>query len=187
MARKLFIPLSAAVAGALITASPASAVTCEGLQDALDAAPAGSVVTVDEGSTCTGTLDLPSRPITLQGAGSGATLTGDREVRILRGDDVGQTVIRNLRFTDGRDDGDGGGAILVTGNSPITVESSSFTGNDAEGPGGAIHVNAFGGFENPERAKLSSEAPHVVIRTAPSAARRERRTPASPTAAPSRC
>src|SRR5690349_8526877 len=115
MARKLFIPLSAAVAGALIAASPAAAATvtdCAGLQDALDTE---STVTLAEGLSCTGSWDLPSgEPITLEGAGSGATLRGDGESRILNGFNHGTVVIRNLTFTNGHTTG-AGGAIYASG------------------------------------------------------------------------
>src|SRR5687767_5607158 len=102
MARKLFIPLSAAVAGALIAAAPAAAATvtdCKDLQPALNAE---TTVTLAEGLTCTGSWLLPAREIRLEGAGSGATLRGDGESRILEGANVGRTVVSNLTFTGGR-------------------------------------------------------------------------------------
>src|SRR4051794_32890379 len=105
MARKLFIPLSAAVTGALIAASPAAAATvtdCNALQTALNTE-SESTVTLAQGLSCTGSWDLPpGRSITLEGAGTGATLRGDGESRILEGFDHGTLVIRNLTFTNGR-------------------------------------------------------------------------------------
>ena len=140
MARKLFIPLSAAVAGTLIAASPAAAVTvtsCAGIQAALDAE---TTVTLAEGLTCTGSWDLPTEhAITLEGAGSGATLRGDGESRILDGFNHGTAVIRNLTFTNGHTTG-AGGAIHATGAAPITIAGSTFTDNSARGDGGAVRI-----------------------------------------------
>jgi hypothetical protein len=142
MARKLLIPLSAAVAGALITAAPAAAVTvtdCDSLQSALNTE-SESTVTLAEGLTCTGSWDLPSgRSITLEGAGTGATLDGDDELRILSGNDHGTVVIRNITFTDGWSEGDGG-AVYLAGSDPVTIADSTFTGNHADGAGGAVMI-----------------------------------------------
>ena len=140
MARKLLIPLSAAVAGALIAAAPAAAATvtdCDELQSALNEE---TTVTLAEGLTCTGSWDLPSeRSITLEGAGTGATLRGDGESRILTGFDHGGVVIRNLTFTGG-DTGGAGGAVYVSGFAPVTITDSTFTGNTADDEGGAVRI-----------------------------------------------
>src|SRR5215210_2152390 len=131
MARKLFIPLSAAIAGTLIAASPAAAVTvtdCANLQTALNTE-SESTVTLAEGLTCTGGWSLPTnRAITLEGAGTGATLRGDGESRILSGFSHGAAVIRNLTFENGSTNG-AGGAIYASGFAPITIADSTFTGN----------------------------------------------------------
>jgi hypothetical protein len=142
MARKLSIPLSAALAGTLIAASPAAASTvtdCANLQSALDN-DAESVVTLAQGLSCTGSWNLPSgRSITLEGAGTGATLRGDGESRILEGFDHGTVVVRNLTFTNGSTSGDGG-AIHLSGLAPVTIAGSTFTGNSARGSGGAVRI-----------------------------------------------
>ncbi|MEA2312291.1 MAG: hypothetical protein QOE28_2259 [Solirubrobacteraceae bacterium] len=144
-ARKLLATLALALAACAVTAAPASAVTCAGLQAALDSATPGSTVTLDQGAQCSSHYDLPPDPITLTGGGTGATLSGDGETQILSGSDVGATTISNLTFLDGRADagsGFSGSAIAVDGESPITVARSTFLGNLAQSDGGAVSVDS---------------------------------------------
>src|SRR5688500_14862003 len=138
MARKLFLPLSAAVVGALITASPALAVTtdCAGLQQALDDATDGTTVTLAAGSACTDSYDLPSgTDLVLEGGGSGAALVGDGESRLLQGFGVGDVVIRNLHFDGGRTQGHGA-AIFIAGYDALTIADNVFTDNESGSSGG---------------------------------------------------
>ena len=140
MARKLLIPLSAAVAGALIAAAPAAAATVTDCNDLQDALTEETTVTLAQGLICTGSWDLPSEhAITLEGAGTGATLRGDGESRILNGFDHGGIVIRNLSFTGGDTTG-AGGALYASGFAPVTIVDSAFTGNTARDEGGAVRI-----------------------------------------------
>ncbi len=147
-----------------IAAPPASAAsmdaTCDTFQDALDQASSGNVITLTEDCTYTGDdnftmpFKLPSNdgsaPITVQGdvgGGAPATLDGDDSVQLMLGDDTGNLIIRNLTFSNGcasgdcQDDGYDGGAIGVTGASPVTIgDHASFYGNYADGNGGAVYV-----------------------------------------------
>ena len=65
--------------------------------------PGFGTVTLDEGQSCNDHFDLPSRSITLQGGGSGATLTGlsKGNFQILAGHNTASTTIRNLTFLEG--------------------------------------------------------------------------------------
>ncbi len=139
MARKLLITLAGSLLAAAIGASPASAVTCDGLQEALDGSAAGATITLDAGSLCDGSYTLPSRTITLDG--NGATFDGQGEGRPLEGDDVGATVIRDATFRDGRSDSSGGGAIRLTGASSPTIEDVVFEDNQSSGAGGAVSID----------------------------------------------
>jgi hypothetical protein len=137
----------ATTAAALAAPTTASAVTCDGLQTALDNSTNGGTVTVDAGAVCAGHWDLPSHTITLQGGGDGATLTGDTgegRSQILYGESVGSTTIRNLTFVEGQAESDdeltdgNGGAIYIEGESPVTIEDNAFFQNDADANGGAV-------------------------------------------------
>ncbi len=175
----LVVGLLAGVPAGTGKASVAEQVDCAGLQDAL-ANPEIQVVTLAEGEHCFGQFFLPSRAIRLEGAGTGAVLDGgldEGRVQILSGDDVGQTVIRNLTFRNGHATGLGssdGGAISVTGASPITIESSTFLANEADGSGGAVSAvggtaadpivlrgNIFGSVGAPNKAGGSGGAVYV--------------------------
>jgi hypothetical protein len=146
------------------------------IQDVLDGSSAGDVITLAEGSVCSPDDDelsefrLPSHAITLQGNGTGAPeiFDGESSNRIMRGTDVGATVIRNLTFQNG-EYGGSGAAIKIQGNStptisnivvddtesgdraPVTVatsgaggtvrvENSTFTENSATS-GGGLHID----------------------------------------------
>ena len=121
--------------------------SCDELQAALDD-PEANVITLPEGAVCYGHFDLPSRSITLQGPGTGATFDGTTDggqVQILSGDDVGGTVIRNLTFRNGAASSDGpesgrGGAISLTGALAPTISNNTFLDNSAEENGGAISL-----------------------------------------------
>ncbi len=143
MARTRIRLLVAGVATTAALAAPttASAVTCDGLQEALNEAELHEVVTLDEGQVCSSHYDLPSQSITLQGGGSGATLTGQSKgnFQILSGTDVRDTTISNLTFVDGENFS--GGAIRLFGDSPAIIENNTFVGNQADdGDGGAIQM-----------------------------------------------
>ncbi len=142
MARKLIIPLSAALVGVLITASPALAATtdCAGLQQALDDATDGTTVTLAEGSACTDSYSLPSgTDVVLEGGGAGAALIGDGESQLLDGFGVGDVVVRNLHFDGGRTAGDGA-AIFIAGYDAVTIADNVFTDNDSGSSGGAVAI-----------------------------------------------
>lgn len=165
MARKLIPTLSLALTAGLIAASPAAAATvteCSQLDGALESG--DNIVTIAQGLDCTGSWDLPSREILLEGAGTGATLRGDGESRILEGNDVGLTTISNLRFVGGDGGRDGGGAILIGGDSPITIFGSEFEDNDASGRGGAVALYFEGSGQN-DRARSArlGDVPTVSI------------------------
>ena len=121
------------------------------------------MVTLDEGSTCSNHFDLPSRTITLEGGGGGATLTGQSKgnFQILAGHNVGGTTIRNLTFVEGLSQ-DNGGAIRLTGDSPVTIERNTFLGNSAGVDGGAISIDsqAQGPIEN--RAGRGDASPVIL-------------------------
>ena len=165
MARtRIRLVASLATAAALAAPTTASAATanCGDLQDKLDAAPAFSVVTLDEGATCSNHFDLPSRTITLEGGGSGATLTGQSKgnFQILAGHNVGGTTIRNLTFVEGVSQ-DNGGAIRLTGDSPVTIEDNTFLGNEADDNGGAVSIDSTDG---PEEVLTRGDATPVFLR-----------------------
>ena len=137
------------------------------LQDVLNDAAEGDVVTLAEGSVCDpddaelSEFRLPSRRITLQGNGTGApeVFDGDSENRTLRGSDVGGTIIRNLTFQDAEYSGSGA-AIKIQGNSTPTIsnvividsesEDRAPVTIDADGAGGTVTVedSHFGSIED---------------------------------------
>ena len=140
--RTTLVAATATIA-ALAAPTTASAVTCPDLQAALNAAPAFGTVTLDQGQSCNDHFDLPSRSITLQGGGSGATLTGlsKGNFQILAGHNTASTTIRNLTFLEGFSQ-DNGGAIRLTGDNAVTIEDNTFLGNHAEDNGGAISIDS---------------------------------------------
>jgi hypothetical protein len=133
-------------------AGPAGAVSgtfdCLALQGALDAASNGDVITLKE--TCTSSNSGPAMGsftlksdvrITLEGTAEGAFDGAGAPTRILTGTNVGETVIRNLTFRNGTaPEGEGGGAILLTGNSSPTIDRVTFHSNTASTVGGALAV-----------------------------------------------
>ena len=127
-------------------ASPASAVTCDELTHALDAStrrqhhhrrPRACAAP-------TAILHLPSHGRSRSTAIRRRSLDGEHGERILFGSDAARTSphLRSRR----RAFLDGGDAIYVGGNSPITIADSTFTGNDATGPGGAVAIDPFGSW-----------------------------------------
>ena len=103
------------------------------LQDAFDAAGEGDVITLADGSFCDdGEYTLPSLQITFQGTPGGQpeVMNGQGEGRILNGNHVGATVIRNLTFEDGDDSGSGA-AILIQGSSSPTLSGLTVSDNDS--------------------------------------------------------
>ena len=173
--RPLSFAIVIAVAASIIAASPAAAdeltAQCNDpeastyLQTVFDDSEAGDVVTLQDGEVCNanvleeGEFVLPSHTIVFQGAAGGAAevMDGDDEVRILRGSNVGTTVIRNLTFQNGESDEESGAAIEIRGNSAPTLSNLTILGNDTveDGPvtistnnsGGTVTVeeSTFGG------------------------------------------
>jgi len=146
--------LAVAVAVSLIATAPAGAATgtftCVELQNALNNAGNGDVITLSDDHLCNQSYTLPSFPVpagaenykqwTLAGTnGSGFDGTGLAQ-RVLTGDDVHRLLIQNLTFVDSTATGAGadGGAISITGDSALQVFSSSFFRNSAPDRGGAI-------------------------------------------------
>jgi hypothetical protein len=166
MARmRIFLVAATATIAAFAAPTTASAATtgCDGLQSALSN-PANDVVTLNEGAVCTGHWDLPQREIVFEGAGSGATLSGDLgkggNTQILSGDGVGATTIRNLTFRDGSASEDGG-AITLGADSPVTLENNTFLSNDADDDGGAVSIQEFLVFDT---VTARGDGPSIVLR-----------------------
>ncbi|MFL5840842.1 MAG: beta strand repeat-containing protein [Thermoleophilaceae bacterium] len=100
-------------------------------------AAAGASIRLTQGSTCTGSYDLPHLPITLSGDGTGATFQ-PAGGRALYGDDSGTTTLRNLVFTGGS--GAPGGAVLFEGASNPTIDTVKFLDNHSADVGGALAI-----------------------------------------------
>ena len=173
--RSSLVAATATIA-ALAAPTTASAVTtdCDGMQAALNN-PANAVVTLAEGEECFRHYDLPQREIILEGGGaSGATLNGQSKgsFQILSGDDVGATTIRNLTFRDGEADGEfdyerSGGAISLTGSSPVTLEGNRFYSNEASADGGAVSILEFRNIIDVEQdaaIETRGDGPSIVMR-----------------------
>ncbi|HEX2232684.1 MAG TPA: hypothetical protein VHG69_04900, partial [Thermoleophilaceae bacterium] len=167
--------VAAALGATGATAGPADVeADCEELQAALDNAQPGQVITLNE--DCSETDDeidlpfeLPSRDsgegaYTLQGSeeDAGISIDGEGDDRLITGTNTRPVVIRNLTFQNGRacqqpeegdppcevpDDGHGG-AIFVSGDSPLTIgDGDRFIDNEADGDGGAVHIDQSGAAE----------------------------------------
>jgi hypothetical protein len=171
LTRRLVLPSLAATllaAGALTTVAGADdppAVTCDDLQTTLDN-PEVVTVTLKQGEDCARHYTLPSRAITLQGGGAGATLRSDMggkaNHQILSGDDVGATTIRNLTFRGGRNDE--GAAIQVGGHSPIHLENNRFFDNVAgDGDGGAVLIDTQQPSPRTERRAAADSGDQVLL------------------------
>jgi parallel beta helix pectate lyase-like protein len=169
--RTTLVAVTATIA-ALAAPTTASAITvtdCTQLQPALNNA-ANSVVTLAEDKDCTGSFRLPQREIVLEGGGDrGATLRGDGDQQILTGDGVGATTIRNLTFIGGLADGEldferSGGAISLTGSSPVTIEGNDFFKNHADADGGAVSILEFAEVPQPETVEVRGVGPSIVLR-----------------------
>jgi hypothetical protein len=92
-----FSPASAMGASMTVDCQNANGQDNSELQVALDQSEDGDTIGVAEGAVCHGGYDMEANEITLQGEGSGATLSGDLgegRTRILLGEDVGETVIK---------------------------------------------------------------------------------------------
>jgi hypothetical protein len=134
------------VAGVLIGAAPAQAVTCANLQAALDSAPDGGTVALDE--TCHDmSFTLKPRPatasLTLVGSGGHAGFQGSAPAtRILTGDDVGNITLRDLDFDEGFS-----GGLKITGSSGVTLDRVSFFEDSSDGgeDGGGALIDIDGG------------------------------------------
>ena len=73
---------------------------------------------------------------------------------------VGGTTIRNLTFLEGLSQ-DNGGAIRLTGDSPVTIEGNTFLGNEAQDSGGAISIDSTDG---PVETLARGDATPVFLR-----------------------
>jgi hypothetical protein len=119
------------------------------LQNRLNSAQPGDVITLEEGSVCNaavlegGPFILPEVTITLQGTpgGTAEILDGGSLVQILVGVDVGSTLIRNLTFVNGSSPAEGG-AIEITGDSAPQIAGCAFLRNSAVDNGGAVSIRS---------------------------------------------
>ena len=167
---RMRISLVAATATIAALAAPTTALagetSCDGLQTELSTATEGEVVTLVDNEVCVGQWTLPSHAITLQGGTGVATLSGEGDNQILRGDGVGTTTIRNLTFIDGLAEGEqnyerSGGAISLTGSSPVTIEDNQFFANEADDDGGAVAILEDTQVESPQ---ARGDGPPIVLR-----------------------
>jgi CSLREA domain-containing protein len=90
-------------------------------------------------------LDI-TNPVTIQGAGAGSTIVDanqiDRAFSVNYTGTTAPAVFSGLTITGGNNGGGigDGGAIHVSGDAPVTVQSSVLSGNVATGAGGAIET-----------------------------------------------
>jgi hypothetical protein len=157
MARGLAVAVVAVVL--LVAAAPAMAAsgtfTCDQIQNAVNNAQHGDVITLDSsadpGGLCDNaiTIDLgagsPTPPEyktwTLKGRDGqpdgfdGSSLPG----RMITGVNVHKLTIQGLTFRDGDQTGNGG-AISITGESSLSLFLSTFVNNSATGKGGAVYL-----------------------------------------------
>src|SRR3954453_19816255 len=118
MLKTLRGPAVVCATAVLLITPPASAsnlsATCANLQTVLSGSGAGDVITLDDqGAPCPGPITLPNHGVTLQGAGGGATLTGDNLHTVVVGSDIGATTLKNLTIRDGHGTGGAGGGVSV--------------------------------------------------------------------------
>jgi CSLREA domain-containing protein len=96
-----------------------------------------------------GDIDI-TNPVTVQGAGAGSTIVNgnqiDRAFSVSSAVTTTPVVFSGLTITGGNNGtaGGNGGAIDVTSDAPVTVQSSVLSGNVAPGVGGAIRANSNG-------------------------------------------
>jgi hypothetical protein len=131
--KSLLIPFALALA--LPQAASAATVHCAGLQDALNTATSGEVITLDE--TCHNThFSLPTVPITLQAAAPGDGFDGSAmNDAILTGSNVGETTIKGLTFKNAN-----ASAILITAASAPHLIDNVFESNSHATDGGAVSI-----------------------------------------------
>ncbi len=121
---------------------------------------------LNEGAHCNGHFNLPSRAITFEGAGTGATLDGQGESQILSGSGVGNTTIRNLTFVDGQGFNEDGGAIQLEetdSSTGPTIEGNTFLSNHA-GSGSRGGAVALSGNPNQDNKQARGGGGSVVLR-----------------------
>ena len=125
--------------------------TCATLQTVLNAPTtlAGDTVSLTNAGvpctepTITYPVTLPNKQITLTGVVAGDGFNGQGAHQILRGSNVGATVITKLTFENGHVSGFGG-AIFIDGTDNPTISHDIFTGNSSDGTG-AVDLGGSGG------------------------------------------
>jgi hypothetical protein len=115
--------------------------TCD--ETHLDSAIAGAGSGDTATFTCSGTITLThiidiANSLTLDGGGSGVTISGGKAVTLFHVESSGNLTVKNLTLTGGRSSGSGG-AIGSVG--ALTVLNSTFSNNSAAAHGGAIDDN----------------------------------------------
>ena len=146
---RLLLLLLLALLSVMAAVSPVSADTCS-LADHIRSAntntsiggcPQGTshdIITLSEDITLSEALPPIRGTITFEG--NGHTISGDDKFRIFEVSG-GALTIRNLTLRNGRAiDASGGAVAIMSGDSHLTVESSSFVGNEADDDGGAIYI-----------------------------------------------
>lgn len=140
-----FLTAGTALPGGRLAAATRTT-NCENLQATLDSSLPGDVVVLEEGAVCHGHFDLPASSITLEGAGTGATLDGEladgSRAQILFAYGSGDVTIRNVTFRNGYSYGSGG-AVLLFREGAVTIENSEFENNQADVNGGAVYIESF--------------------------------------------
>src|SRR4051794_17893354 len=121
--------------------APASAISCANLGPFLDTAHDNDVITIDAGVTCNGPFGTTAKNITLQGAGAGATLSGNGTDRGWTSADSGAIVFKNLTFRSGHSTGTGGD-IQLTGNVTPTLDHVTVLSGSAAGAGGGAYIQS---------------------------------------------
>jgi hypothetical protein len=134
--------LVGALAAALLCAPTAQAVVvsdCANLSGAL--ALSDTTVTLQEGLVCNDNYAITGANLTIEGAGTGASLRTTTGGRALVGTHPGTTVLRNLDISS--NDGLRGG-VQLSGNGSLLVEGSTFTRNGGVATGGGLRAQLSG-------------------------------------------
>ena len=126
----------ALIAGAATTVIPASAATstCSTLQNDINSAGAGAIITLHDTSLCTSEYTIPDgTSITLQGQTQADGFDGQGTHRLLHGSNLGAMVVRNLTFQHGL--GSSTVQFNMAGAASGVVEDSIFINNDGHNGG----------------------------------------------------
>jgi hypothetical protein len=127
---------------AFVLPAPAQAIDvadCGDLDSALSAS--DQSVTLQQGLTCTGNYTITGTNLTIEGAGTGATLRPTAGGRALTGLNPGATVLR--RLTVSSSDGLRGG-VALSGTGSLLVEGSTFSRNGGVATGGGLRAQLSG-------------------------------------------